>query len=270
MHNIINKLHNGPNGETYEQNFFTDIVKNIKTNKTFNFIFTYWNVSLDEIPPDSIIFTTSDEQQSHPIANHLQKNTFLLFKNYYNSSLQMDSRVFPLPLGPIGGFEGNSNKFILERKYDYFFSGLLNSKQRIDLMNCLKNKKDNWTKFLYQSNGWAKGLSVKEYSDVMAESKIAFCPPGYLTCENYRVFEAAKSGCVLVVDKLPLNLWYYEDFPGIIVDNWSDMSFIDNLLQNKKELEELHKKTIQWYNNKVSPEAIGNFITQTIIHNTKK
>jgi hypothetical protein len=265
MHKIINNLTALQVHGKDESEYFESIVSHINDGTDYTFVFSCWDRPLGDVPPGSIVFSTSDEQHQHPISDHLQENVSFVFKNYYPNEGAADRRVFPLPLGYLTNFTGNNSTPINNRYFDYSFSGTINMSGREKMYQQLEQRKnDGRQKFCQITNGWGRGLSMEEYSQLLSNTKIALCPSGYVSKESFRIFEAARCGCVLLVDSIPSRLWYYDAFPGIVVHDWSDLSIIETLLSDQSRLSELSKKTSEWYDRCITPSSVANYIMHTI------
>jgi len=265
MHRIISNLRGVQVHGKDETQYFESIVSHIKTKNDYTFVFSVWNQPLGDIPSGSIVFSTSDEHHQQPISDHLQDNVFLLFKNYYPMQPICDDRVFPFPLGCLTNFSGTSSIPINEREMDYSFAGTFNGNGRDKMHQQLEARRDDGKKkFWTITNSWGKGLNMDEYSSLLSQTKIALCPSGYVSKESFRIFEAARCGCVLIVDDVPTNLWYYEEFPGIIVKDWSDLSVIERLLSDPDAMQDISNKTVQWYQRCISPEAVASYVQHKI------
>lgn len=119
-----------------------------------------------------------------------------------------------------------------ERRLDWFFAGQINHERREQCVQELE--------YLINSGEAPNGLLVKterfgeekmEYSSYLqslAASKIALCPSGIESPDNFRLYEALEAGCLPVVDafssrhKAP-GFWRYllgDDIPFPVVDYW--------------------------------------------------
>jgi glycosyltransferase involved in cell wall biosynthesis len=265
MHRIINNLIEvGLHGKN-EFEYFESIVSYIKTSVDYTFVFTAHDRPIGEVAPNTIVFSASDEHHNQPIADHLQKNVLLVFKNYYPKEPVCDGRVFPFPLGYMTGFRGNCSIPLLNRELDYSFVGTFNGNGREKMLQQLQARQDDGRKkFWTITNSWGKGLSMEDYGKLLSHTKIALCPSGYVSRESFRIFEAAKCGCVLIVDDVPTNLWYYDGFPGIIVKDWSDLSVIEQLLNDSDAMNHIGKNTADWYERCISPQSVAAYVQTKI------
>ena len=168
------------------------------------------------------------------------------------------------------GFNGTSSVPFNEREFDYSFSGTFNGNGREKLHQQLDvRRNDGRKKFWAFTQSWGKGLSMDDYSKLLSQTKIALCPSGYVSKESFRIFEAARCGCVLIVDDVPTDMWYYDGFPGIIVKDWSDLSAIERLLSDTEMMQHIGNKTVEWYDRCVSPKSVAAYV-QEKINNRKK
>jgi len=92
----------------------------------------------------------------------------------------------------------------------------------------------------------------------MSETKISFA----VVNESFRYYESMGSGCITIANET-IDRWYYEGSPMIKVDSWSEMSsdFLHNILNNPN-LDKEQEKIKQYYKEKISPEAVSNYIVQ--------
>lgn len=277
MHKIISPLRGEEVHGKDEAEYFREIVSHINTGVDHTFIFTVWEWPIVDPPEGTIVFSTSDESHKQPIQSHLHPNVLAVFKQYWPVEPICDDRVFPMPLGCLTNFAGNSNTPMRDREFDYSFSGMCNDNGRDSMMVAVnRRKKDGLNKYVaFTGDKWGQGLKMCNYGSLLAKTKIALCPPGFLSAESFRIFEAARCGCVLLVGTnnnskygkeliFPKDVWYYKDFPGIMLDDWSDLSIIDKLLRDPQRLQEISDATVDWYNRCVDPQAVGAWMTERI------
>jgi hypothetical protein len=108
-----------------------------------------------------------------------------------------------------------------------------------------------------------KRLSPEDYTQALANAKIALAPRGNFD-ETFRLFEAAKMGCIIVSDPLPQR-WYYQGCPVIPILNWSILpEVLKGLLADPAKLAELSLRTGQWWNSTLSESAVAKHIAQQL------
>jgi hypothetical protein len=106
-------------------------------------------------------------------------------------------------------------------------------------------------------------LAPEAYTQALAHAKIALAPRGNFD-ETFRLFEAAKLGCVIVSEPLPQR-WYYQDCPVVSIPKWSVLpGALKGLLADPAKLAELSRRTRQWWDSTLSEAAVANFIAQRL------
>jgi hypothetical protein len=94
------------------------------------------------------------------------------------------------------------------------------------------------------------------YWQRLARAKICLAPRGD-TLETYRLFEAARAGCVVVAERLPSN-WLYDGAPVIDQTGWRGLAAcVEGLLADPPTLAERQRRTISWWTDVASPAAVG-------------
>jgi hypothetical protein len=73
-----------------------------------------------------------------------------------------------------------------------------------------------------------------------------------------------KYGCILVAEALP-SRWYLDGAPIIQIKDWQDLeSILGNLIDNKQLMEELHYKSLNWWQHKCSEASVGDYIIEKL------
>jgi hypothetical protein len=112
-------------------------------------------------------------------------------------------------------------------------------------------------------NGFAKGLNRYEYSLEMMHTKICLAPRGS-SLETYRLFEAMRSGCVVIADKQPQK-WYYDTVPAVFVEDWSELEkIIMHILNDPQELKMLSEQSLLWWKSEAAPMAVATYIFEML------
>jgi hypothetical protein len=92
---------------------------------------------------------------------------------------------------------------------------------------------------------------------------VCLAPRG-LTPQTFRLYEGARAGCAIVCERLP-HLWFYDGAPFVFVDDWRDLvEILPPQLDDPLRLEDLHKKTMEWWESKFSPAAVGAFMVRSL------
>ncbi|AKP50111.1 glycosyltransferase family 47 protein [Cyclobacterium amurskyense] len=234
-----------------------------------------------------ILLYFSDERGLDPSC--FSDKYFAVFKSYIGMKAKAKN-VFPLALGYVNAVPEFPNKPINKRKYNVFFRGNLNM-NRIDFYRIfskwgfiLPSEKilthDYYRKFLLKlgsdfssffsnsivifNNGFKAGFSPEKYGEVLADSKIVLCPKGYFMTECFRHFEAMRAGCVIISEPLP-DTPFYANSPLIQVNNWEKgCDIAQELLKDEAKLEEIHRKTLAWWEEKCSEHATAQYIVAKI------
>ena len=107
--------------------------------------------------------------------------------------------------------------------------------------------------------GFGEGLSRHDYSLDLMNTKICLAPRGS-SLETYRLFEAMRSGCIVIADRQPRK-WCYENLPVVFIDDWTDLeNTLMPLLNDPIRMRELHEKTLNWWSEIASPQAAAQHI----------
>ncbi|MDR4931331.1 hypothetical protein [Segatella bryantii] len=190
---------------------------------------------------------------------------------------------------------------IADRKYDVFFAGNLN-KNRLPFYNCLRRKvplierlieflsrfkggsrlfkayyhrkdrvyddktilDDKYNTKIIFNHGFFSGLSPKEYTEILAQSKIVLSPRGFFTTECFRTSEAMRQGCIVITEKLP-DVSYYKDIPVITINKWNEIRLVlEKLTSDKEKMKEMSLASVKYYKEKLSLEAIKRYMIKEI------
>ena len=238
---------------------------------------------LDRWKP-SVLFYITDETSSIPA--HLCDDFCAIFKNY----LPYDriNNIFSLPLGHVSDIPAFPYKEMDKRRFNVFFSGRLNYYRMDFYMQFLSSH--TWLNnaavrpFMYLLNGllpkdfpaiglesyisftsgFREGIDPRTYGKLLADSKIALCPRGFISPETFRHFEAMRAGCVIISEPLP-GTYYYKHAPIITVNDWAELGeVVSELLAHPVLLDELSRKTAEWWQNRCSGEAVAAYIEDVL------
>ena len=101
------------------------------------------------------------------------------------------------------------------------------------------------------------GLPGEKYAEMLSNSKVALCPPGYHTPETFRHFEAMRAGTIVVSEPLP-ELDFYVGSPIVTVRNWGDArKAVSDLLGDIDALQERQEQTLHWWEQHCSERAVA-------------
>lgn len=116
-----------------------------------------------------------------------------------------------------------------DRNLDYFFAGQVNHERRQQCFDVLKQFEPFYKCKIVGTDGFGKeDVPYDKYLFDMASTKIAPCPSGVESPDNFRLYEALEAGCLPVVDAFSTNFktsgfWRYlfgDDIPFPIIDYW--------------------------------------------------
>ncbi len=109
----------------------------------------------------------------------------------------------------------------------------------------------------------SKHAGPEAYWARLARARICVVPRGD-TLETYRLFEAARAGCVIVAERLPPN-WFHDDAPVIDRTGWHGLgACLQALLRDPQALAERQRQTLRWWEHRVGPEAVGRHVAATV------
>mgnify|MGYP005820362627 CR=1 FL=1 len=248
-----------------EKKYFEDICEELRItlDKDWSFIFQNYGDPTPNSTHRKIIVMNAGE--NHKIPKQVNDDSVeMIFKQYIPLKVNSPSgfendyhpKVRSIPLGDKAGFF-YKEKHINDRTHDYAFVGQL-SPSRVNFANYV-NSIHNESSVIEWYRGFDNGQSVEKYSELMSDTKIALCPEGTSSPETFRYFEAMKAGCVVVTSPKPSS-WFYDGAPHIETD-WTNLPQIaDNLLSNPSALEDYHKKSLAWWDSRISPLAVAQYI----------
>lgn len=239
----------------------------------------------------SVLFLLCDERERFPLEQ--VPGYRWVFRSYLNHH-DPASRVHPFPIGYQNAV-GLANPIPFEhRKVSVFFSGNLN-RNRVDLYRQFRpipflpkrnlqsrHMKELVLRFIHRAvpqrnfnhrfpgsilsftEGFMQGLPQDHYAKTLANTRIAICPPGFVSNETIRHWEAMKMGCVIITSPLPSNR-FYRGSPMIVLQKWADlMPVLENLLQDPVEMMQRHIATRDWWNKVCCEEAVASYVADRI------
>ncbi|MBH8561380.1 glycosyltransferase family 1 protein [Nostoc sp. CENA67] len=190
--------------------------------------------------------------------------------------------IYDIPLG-YNNSKDMPIKNIQERLYNTYFSGSvvhvpyplwslkywlgtpksLARKLMIASVNKFKRKNPDFKVELSITGGFRNRTIEDErsYCEIMMDTKICLVPRG-TSFETTRLFEAMKYGCIVVAEALP-SRWYLDGSPIIQIKDWQDLEgILINLLDNEQLMQEMHEKSLDWWNNKCSETILAEYIVE--------
>lgn len=142
-----------------------------------------------------------------------------------------------------------------EKTLDYSFIGQVNHERRQQCYDVLKQFQNLYpnTKVQLTEGFGAQTVDYKDYLETLANTKIAPCPSGIESPDNFRLYEALEAGCLPVVDAMSTNFktpgfWKYlfgNSIPFPIIDYWD--AFPDMIPQLLKEYPANANRCYAWW-----------------------
>lgn len=251
--------------------------------------------SVDWPSDKKVLFFISNETFQAPsmLSHHYQA----IFKTFYAND-NVHKNIFAFPLGYAGIDYDQPIIPMSDREYNFFFSGSINMNRvslfhefsrlrRWPIRNVYSVIKDlrilrrinrfdgdfsNYyeSSYIHFTTRFGTGLNSLKYHEMLQNSKIALCPPGYILNYTYRHYEALKAGCVVLSLPLRENTFLY-DSPIIQVNNWSEgLARAKELLQNKSEIEDISEKGINFYNEHLSAKSVARYVANNLRNVSKE
>lgn len=208
--------------------------------------------------------------EKHLIPNYTEE-VALVFTTYPPAG-KIPNNLRAIPLGYNGDVPIKPMLPFLDRTTTAFFAGQ-NSNERWKIgaaIDHLKNKQqflDHIFEIQYSSK-FRTGLSAEQYAQKMMNSQIALVPQGTFSAITFRFFEAARAGNIIISCALP-ETWYFENFPGIQVEDWAALeNILPTLLADPEKMLRLHEETKSYYQRYCSEQAVANYILKEIKKST--
>jgi hypothetical protein len=241
---------------------------------------------------NKVLIVLSDEREVFPAEDFSSYRA--VFRAYGNPPAG-SSGIFPFPVGYLNAAGSTDSIPFDQRSMGLFFSGYLN-RNRIDLYKqfrpipwlpkrnligrypkelarrlvekvCRERKFDDTfpASSVSFTEWFGRGLEPAVYTQILADTKIALCPPGFISSETIRHWEAMRLGCVVISAPLPPNR-FYKDSPIIQLRDWSELKpLISRLLTDPDELYDLHQRTAAWWQECCSEAAVADYMAAMIM-----
>jgi len=163
------------------------------------------------------------------------------------------------------------NRPIKDRPIDIFFAGNVCAPNKREHISTLVKFFEDMPKaerpnvHFYITRGFNIGLDGETYSTKMHDAKIAVCPPGNVSMETFRHYEAMRSGTVIVSPTLPQTK-IYKDAAICQIDNWMENAgqAIMDLLSDLDMLQLVQERQQQTYNNRFTAESVAKYIHELL------
>ena len=213
-----------------------------------------------------LLIVTGDEENIFPI-NEVKHDNCIIYQQTARSNTKAD-RYIPL------GYAQKPDKYPDSVEIDCFFAGQNTHKKRYSWIGELQ-KNLNWK--VLATNGFAKGLDIKEYIKGMSLGKVLPSPSGPVIPETFRIYEALECGNLPIIPK-DSEYWdrLFDNLPIPQIENEEDLIgtiqyFVDTYPQKQNEVFAWwirQKMELRWnliYDlKKLSGESLGNDLSVII------
>ena len=247
-------------------------------------------INLNPGSPGEILILICDEKEVFPV--HRFNGYDFIFRAYGKSLLSSSCYAFPIGYSAaVGTIESVPFE---KRTISVFFSGYLN-RNRIDLYKqfnplCWLPSRNLPGRYLRElarriverfcqnrdfsgqipgsiihfTEWFGKGYPPEEYARILANTQIAICPPGFVSHETIRHWEAMRLGCVIISAPLPA-IPFYEGSPIIQLEDWSELRpLLDRLLADPADLLKRHLAMREWWESVASEPAVARYMARII------
>lgn len=209
----------------------------------------------------TVVYQVSDE--GHEIPAYAE-DVFMAFKNYRPFEPTPDT-IRIVPLGCNKDVPALPVQLIRDRSIDLYFIG--RDEYRDDFyaaMDMLYPEDRRGARIeIERAEGFRAGHSSEVYAHKLAQTKIALCPRG-VSHETFRIYEAMRSGCVVIAAR-QLPTWFTEGGPVIEIDDWTDLKGLaDDLLSNEGKMQEISLQNRVWWEEKCSEEAVAHYMAREL------
>ena len=266
--------------ETRYTNNIVDILTSKIIDKDYSIVITPNLRNLPKTKYKKIVILTGDELGNFGMNPYPTQDIKAIFRIFNRPNRYDDKYIFPIPPGYNWTMHSDRSKKMIrmypekklsERKYDVFFAGQP-LPWRQSLVDNLNKLKDKFNIFCQINTTFRSGIDVDNYYKMLGETKIAVAPDG-TSPDSFRYVEALGSGCIVIMTSgYPMHMhngrkdevWYYKNSPAIFIDSWNDLN--ENMINNilSLDIDDIYQRNLAYYNEKLSEEAVANYILEKI------
>ena len=191
----------------------------------------------------------SDEHCRSDVRIYNNPSIHKIFRNYWRPEVISD-KVIHIPLG-YNKCNRDICKPLLERKYDWSFAGAMDRPMRKEILNELE--KINLVHKVHRTPTWDSSinLSEKDYLNLLLDTKIVPCMPGFFNVECFRFYEALECGAIPVISldnkESYLNILAGPTTPLFIGCSGTDWSIVEILAKDKAMMKRAHDEIHSWW-----------------------
>jgi hypothetical protein len=156
-----------------------------------------------------------------------------------------------------------------ERKLDVFFSGrYMNTRQSFkeSVKKVQQSQKfRHWSMDIHFTAEFRSGFLPQQYADKLYSAKLTLAPEGYIHSPiTFRLFEAARAASIPISKSLP-DTWYFQDFPGLTVSEWSQLpKVLEQTSKSRQTLQDRHHALQQHYRKYFSESRVAEYINEQL------
>jgi len=191
-----------------------------------------------------MVFVTSDEECKFNV-KALKHPDMIVYSQYGNEGI-----AFPI------GYAPDTHEFLKaqgrkKKDIDWFFAGQVTHYRRKVMIKIAENIGGGT---VYKTDGFGKGMEKNVYLEMLNRSKVALCPPGPVSQDSFRLYEALEAGCIPIIDDVsPLmatsNNYLYHLLPGAPFPIFSDFVEFPKLMKSSRNNEYLNDSSFAWWIN---------------------
>lgn len=191
-----------------------------------------------------------------------------------SSDATYNAPLFELPLGVHNLVDTPSVPFA-QRSVDVFFAGSIGDRSRLSARPRVAARRQMATALMQMQRptpdlnidcvtfgefgAAADALGPETYSARLMDAKIALCPRGNFD-ETFRLFEAARCGCVAITEPLPRR-WYYAASPAVQIRAWSELpATVRSLMADEESLARRARDMREWWRTVVAEQPVARYI----------
>lgn len=185
-----------------------------------------------------LVFITSDEEHKFP-TEQLRHPSMYVFEQYKGT----------FPLGYTPQTRTNLKREGYQQKtIPWFYSGQINHIRRRQLQDVLV-RFDYDRQWFYPTDGFAKGMNAEDYFFHMSRAKVVPAPPGNVTQDSFRLYEALEAGAVPIADRFSAQgeggYWekMFPDAPFPVLSSYMELPGLIEQCQDQ----ELRNRVYAWW-----------------------
>jgi hypothetical protein len=186
--------------------------------------------------------------------------------------------IWQLPVGTADQLELPVTP-MAERAHDVFFGGsvghhagagakeainpkVMSRSSMVAHARALAERRPELSIDLVTTGGFLESVAAdaESYSRSLMDARISLVPRG-TAIDTFRLSQSFRYGCVAVADAVPSHPSFYDGAPVVRLRGWDRLEeVVVPLLADAGRLEDLHRRSLEWWRTRVSDEAVGAFM----------